>query len=99
MNLFISKGWTACKTSRNESKSKDDAGIDLCNTDPFYIQAKAVEKLGSVHDILSKMPKHNGIYNLVWHKRNHKGSIVCMTEEDFLKMLDLLIESGIVKPA
>ena len=98
MNLFIKLGWAKCKTARNESKTTDDAGIDLCNTHPFQIQSKAVEKLGSVHDILARMPQEEGKYNLVWHKKNHKGSIVCMTEEDFLTLLNLMIEKEIVKP-
>ena len=97
--LFVEMGWTKCRTSRNESRARDDEKVDLCNTVPFNIQAKAVEKLGSMHDILASMPKEEGNYNIVWHKRNNKGSVVSMTEKDFLKLLNLLIENGIVEPA
>lgn len=96
-DLFIKLGWLQCVTSRSESKRKDDQGIDLCYTDPFNIQAKAVEKLGSVHDILSKMPKDSN-YNLVFHKRNRKGTIVCMTIEDFKEILEILITNQTIKP-
>lgn len=98
MNLFRELGWEGCKTSRNESKSMDDKGVDLCGTEPFYIQAKAVEKLGSYHTVLDKMPKEAGKINLLWHKKNNQGSIVSMGEDDFLELLKLMIEKEIVKP-
>jgi hypothetical protein len=95
--FFRTKGWTKCNTSRFESKMKDDQGIDLTNTDPLSIQCKAIEKLGSVHDILNRMPKDEN-YNLVFHKKNRKGTIVCMTLEDFEEILDMLIHNNIIKP-
>lgn len=94
---FRELGWTKAVSSRSESKNKDDQGIDLCFTDPFNVQAKAVEKLGSIHDVLAKMPKDFN-YNLVFHKRNRKGTIVCMTLEDFRELLDQLITNQIIKP-
>jgi hypothetical protein len=98
MKLFQSLGWLKCRTSRNESRARDDEKVDLCHTAPFNIQAKAVEKLGSLHEVLSSMPREKDNFNLVWHKRNNKGSVVAMTEDDFLKILNMLIESGQVKP-
>ena len=94
--MFRNMGWDRCVTSRLESKSKDDAGIDLCNTDPFQVQCKAVEKLGSLHDVLAKMPQ-NQHYNIVLHKRNRSGVIVAMTLEDFKEIVEKLIANGIVK--
>lgn len=93
---FRELGWARAVSSRSESKNKDDQGIDLCFTDPFNVQAKAVEKLGSIHDVLAKMPKDN--YNLVFHKRNRKGTIVAMTIEDFKEILHKLIQNQIIKP-
>lgn len=90
-------GWTKAVSSRSESKNKDDQGIDLCYTDPFSIQAKAVEKLGSLHDILAKMPQDQN-YNIVFHKKNRKGTIVAMTIEDFKEILEMLITNQIIKP-
>ena len=97
MNLFIELGWTKCKTARNESKTTDDSGVDLCFTHPFQIQAKAVENLGALHNVLKKMPQDKDKINLVWHKKNNQGSVVGMIEEDFLKILSLLLDSGIIK--
>jgi len=94
---FRELGWDKAVSSRSESKNKDDQGIDLCYTDPFHIQAKAVEKLGSIHDILERMPK-GPHYNLVFHKRNRKGTIVAMTIEDFKELLQMLIQNQIIKP-
>jgi hypothetical protein len=94
---FRDLGWTKAVSSRSESKNIDDQGIDLCFTDPFNTQMKAVEKLGSIHDVLANMPKDDN-YNLVFHKRNRKGTIVAMTLEDFKELLEMLIQNQIIKP-
>lgn len=94
---FRKHGWVKAVSSRSESKNKDDQGIDLCFTDPFSIQAKAVEKLGSIHDVLDRMPKDDN-YNLVFHKKNHRGTIVAMTLEDFEELLTMLITNKIINP-
>jgi len=94
---FRERGWSRAVSSRSESKNKDDQGIDLCYTDPFNVQAKAVEKLGSLHDVLARMPNDSN-YNLVFHKRNRKGTIVAMTLEDFHELLESLITNQIIKP-
>lgn len=91
-------GFLSCATSRFESKKTDDEGIDLVNVHPLQIQIKAVERLGSVHAIINRIPRRKGKFNLLWHKRNHMGAIVAMSEEDFLTMLKLLIDSGVIVP-
>jgi hypothetical protein len=94
---FRKLGWVKAVSSRSESKNKDDQGIDLCFTDPFSIQAKAVERLGSMHDVLDRMPKDDN-YNLVFHKKNRRGVIVAMSIEDFEELLQMLITNRIIKP-
>lgn len=91
------KGWMGVVSSRSESKRKDDAGVDLCYTDPFNIQAKAWESAPSYHKVLNKMPKDHNI-NLLFHKRNRQGTIVVMTLEDWDELLDMMILNGIIKP-
>ena len=93
--LFRELGFTDCATSRYCSKQLDDMKVDLANTGPFFLQAKAVEKLGSIHDILESMPK-NGKTNLVFHKRNRKGTVVSMKQEDFIKILKILIDNNLI---
>lgn len=73
-------------SSRSESKRLDDAKVDICYTGEFHVQCKAVEKLGSLHDILDSMPKEK--IRLVFHKRNRKGDIVALRKDDFYKLLD-----------
>lgn len=94
---FRDLGWEKCVTSRAESKNKDDQGIDLCYTDPFNIQLKAVENLGSMHKVLSQMPQDIN-YNVCLHKRNRQGTIVAMTLEDFEEIIQMLINNQIIKP-
>lgn len=96
--IFQELGWNECVSSRSESKRTDDAGIDLCYTKPFQIQAKAWERAPSYHDVLAAMPKKRGTYNLIFHKRNYKQPVVVMSQDDFLNILQLLIKNGIIKP-
>lgn len=93
--FFKELGYANCRTSRLESKFKDDQGIDLCNTGNWQIQCKAVERLEPYHNILARMPDGD---NLVFHKRNRAGTVVAMTEDTFKKILLLLIDSGSIKP-
>ena len=88
-DFFIKLGWVDCVTSRLESKRADDAGVDLCFTDPFNVQAKAVENLGSIHVVLDHMPADNK-FNVVFHKKNRQGTIVAMRQEDFERIIVLL---------
>lgn len=97
VKLFKELGWD-CVTSRSESKRTDDAGVDVCYTSPFSIQAKCWESAPSYHKVLAKMPRKNGNFNLLFHKRNHQGSVVVINQEDFIEIVKMLIESGAVKP-
>lgn len=85
-----------CASSRLMSKALDDAKVDIYGLDDWNVQCKAVEKLGSVHTILDSMPKDEKI-NLVFHKKNHQGTIVSLKEEDFFKILKQMIKYGIIK--
>ncbi len=85
--LFRELGWTQCLTSRNESKTKDDKGVDLCFTDPWNVQCKAVESLSpSLHVIIKEMPQDDKS-NVVFHKKNKQGTIVAMSLESFIKII------------
>ena len=99
MHKFIGLGWTRCKTSRSESRNRDNLKIDLCYTDPFNVQAKAVESLGPLHNVLAEMPKEEVQFNVVYHKKNRKGTVVAMSEEDFVRMVNMLIAAGSITPA
>lgn len=92
---FRKLGWDKAVSSRSESKNKDDQGVDLCFTDPFNVQCKAVENLGPVHKVLAAMPKDSN-YNLVFHKKNRQGVVVSMTMEDFLELIQMLKSNQII---
>lgn len=93
---FKDLGWEECVTSRSESKRLDDKGVDLCYTKPFNVQLKAVENMGSAHNVLAGMPKDSN-YNLVFHKKNRKGVVVSMTLEDFKELIEMLTANKIIK--
>jgi hypothetical protein len=91
---FRDAGFPDCVTSRSESKRMDDLGVDLMYTNPWLVQCKAVERLGSVHDVLARMP-NNGL-RVVFHKKNRKGVTVTMTETDFWRIVESV--SGKMSP-
>lgn len=92
---FRTLGWERCVTSRAESKNKDDQGIDLCYTEPFNIQLKAVENMGSAHKVLADMP-NDSFYNVVFHKKNRQGVVVSMDLDDFREILMMLKANKII---
>jgi len=83
IKLFKDLGYLDCVSSRSESRRTDDAGVDICYL-PINIQCKATEKLGSAHDIIARMPADKP--NVIFHKRNHKGTLVYMSEEFFIEL-------------
>lgn len=85
---FRDRGWVECETSRFASKKLDDMKVDLVETDPFYVQCKAVENLGPIHNVLEEMPKKDK-FNVVFHKKSRKGTIVAMSEESFWKLIEM----------
>lgn len=91
-------GFDACVTSRSESKSRDDAGVDLCFTGPLNIQAKRWKSAPSYHETLRAMPDEPGQINCIFHKRPHRGEVVVMAKADFMEMVGTLLKEGIWKP-
>lgn len=98
IRLFNSMGWDSAVSSRSESKRTDDSGVDICYTAPIQVQCKAVERLGNYHNILGGMPKKDGHFNVVFHKKNRCGTVVAMSQEDFLHILQLLIDAKVIIP-
>ena len=94
--LFRDMGFP-CTTSRLSSKERDDSGFDLCGTGMFNVQLKAVERLGSYHEILSSMKEEKGKHKIVIHKRNNKGSVVVMELGAAMELLEMMIQNGVVK--
>ena len=83
---LIELGWARCQTARYASKMVDDQLVDFVNTKPFNIQAKALERAPAYHDILDNMPK-DGNTNVIFHKRNNRGTVVTMSKENFYKLI------------
>jgi hypothetical protein len=90
------RGFKECMTARYASKLTDDQKVDLVNTGVFSVQVKAKESGIYPHTELTLMPKDSN-YNLLFHKRNRKGTVVSMTLEDFGELLDMLIVNKIIK--
>ncbi len=96
VNLFKEIGFTNCSTSRFSSKELDNLKVDIYGL-PFNVQCKAVEKLSpGYHEILTSMPNKEGVFNFVFHKRSRKGTVVSMTENDFVEIIKLMLKHGII---
>ena len=83
-------GWTLCKTSRAAAPELDAKKVDLVNTDPFYIQCKAVERGIDYHKLLNEMPNEEQ-HNLIFHKRN-KTEVVSMSKSTFYELIEKKIK-------
>jgi hypothetical protein len=84
-----------CSTSRYSSKEMDDKCVDIVGTPPFHIQCKAWKSAPNLHTELKKMPD-DGNYNVIFHKRPRKGTIVAMTKEDFYCIIEMLKNEKII---
>jgi len=98
--LAIAKLWMEIMGGEVErtsfaSKKMDDMGVDLTDTDPFFVQCKAVERSLDVHSILDRMPQDTN-YNIVIHKRNQQGSVVAMHLSDFMEIIQMLRRNGVL---
>lgn len=91
-------GFDSCVTSRAESKTRDDQGVDLCHTGPLNIQAKRWKSAPSYHTTLDAMPDEPGQINCIFHKRPNKGEVVVMAKTDFLELAETLLKERIWKP-
>lgn len=86
---LIGLGFTGCTTSRYESKKRDDAKVDLCNTGPFNFQCKAIEAGINYHKLLSQMPKEKN-FNVVVHKKD-RAEVAVLSKSDFWELIQMLL--------
>lgn len=94
MNEYKELGWIDCKTSRNESKTRDDLKVDLCKTDPFNIQCKNYWNfsMGQTIKTLKEMPDEENI-NIIHFKSTkvwERWEVVIMSKEDWYYIIHLL---------
>ena len=93
---ILKEWWPNACTSRAESKNMDDKGVDICYTEPFSIQCKAVERLSpSVHKVLQAMPNDNNMNVVAW-KKNNQGTVICMDLNDFLEIVSMLKREKVI---
>lgn len=92
--MWVAKFGGVVERSGYVNKKLDDAGVDLVGTEPFNIQCKAVESSLNVHRIIERMPNDTN-YNVIFHKRNHMGTVVSMSAEDFMELVGMLKSAGV----
>jgi hypothetical protein len=82
-------------TARNLSRIKDGLKCDVLNVPMMNLQAKATESTPSYHSLLKEMPQDTN-YNVIFHKRNHKGEVVVLSKEDFYEIIKMLIVNQVI---
>jgi hypothetical protein len=91
---FRLAGYKEAATTRAESKSMDDAGIDITNCGEWSPQCKSVKSAPNMHKLLKSMPgpgdKFGGGISVVLHHRNNEGTTVTMGEKDFFEIVKRL---------
>lgn len=98
VNDFKAIGYTTAISSRMESKRKDDAGIDICNTDPFAIQCKNMKGNIDYAAILDDMEVEENQIKVLIHQKTKKakvrfievGKFAILPYEDFLRIAEHL---------
>lgn len=88
-------GFEYVETSRYASRKLDNAKVDIYGMPMFNVQCKAVESLSAPHGLLKQMPDDEN-YNVVFNKKNNKGTIVVMMKEDFYEILTMLKVNKII---
>lgn len=103
--LFRNIGFLDTVTSRSESKSRDDQGIDLINKDegtvgrlPYNVQCKNTNAAVNYYQVLGKMPTVPGVINVILHKfterKNNtffpRGHYAILSMHDFIQMAERL---------
>lgn len=89
-------GFTSCTTSRYSSREMDDQCVDLCGTDPFYVQTKRYKSAPSYHAVLRDMPKDSDHYNVIIHRRPNQGDVAVMDKKTFYAMVYLLKQANVL---
>lgn len=102
---FKLAGFTNAATSRSESKRLDDAGVDLCWTGPFLVQAKRTQVQPNLRQLLDRieaarhdLPPHVGNVPCVVHKKKGQVPTVTLDLADFLEIVAACVAEGIIKP-
>lgn len=93
--MFKALGWVDAMTTRLGSKMLDNMKVDIMNIDPFTVQCKAVEAL-NVHKAFKEMPKIEGKYRVLFHKKNRTGTLVTMDVHDWLELMQKLKKEQIL---
>lgn len=94
------KYWPESVSSRSESRRLDDAGVDICFTDPFYFQCKTTSKRLNYKKVLEDMPQNENINVILERLTEKRGSrfykledYVHLTLSDFLKLLEMIYDN------
>lgn len=88
-------GFNDAHSARSGDRSMDEKGADILGCPPFWIQCKAWKSAPNLHKELKKMPD-DIMLNVVMHKRPNQGTVVAMTLEDFIEILQMLKSEKII---
>jgi hypothetical protein len=104
VNVWKALGYSNTCTSRSESKSLDDDGVDLCFTQPFAIQCKRTVSqpnfralINGIEKNLKKRSDWAGAIPVVYHKRKGEKPTVTLAASDFEELIQTMKTERILK--
>lgn len=96
VNRMKDLGFDKAVTSRYASKMMDDMKVDLCNTEPFYIQAKCLGKAPSIRKVLGEMPETENMNVIFWKVPKDNDQYAILHLEDFYEIIEMLKSNKIL---
>ena len=79
-------GYIDAVSSRSESRNKDNAGIDVCFSEPWAIQCKSMSKIPNYHKLISEMGYDEGEIPVVIHNYTKKAKVNFVSQEEYITM-------------
>ena len=90
-------GWFEAVSARQESRSADALGKDICNTHPFVIQAKATNSAMPNYEVVfDHIKTEKTEYAVLAIKKRNKGKYAVLKWSDFLELVEKLKTEGIL---
>ena len=86
VNWCKEHGFEKAVSSRMESRSRDNAKVDICYTEPFNIQCKSMASKLDYEVVLDEMPNEENNFNVIFHRKLKKANKTFKTVEDLAVM-------------
>lgn len=88
VKYFKAVGYVDAKTSRSESKNRDDQKVDIMNVGVYNPQCKATNKCINYVDVMEEMPEEEVRINIIFSRIKNRGKFCILKVEDMMKIIN-----------